>query len=300
MTGSLAAMSAPARAAGRSATRRRALATPPPLVVAFVLVLAAVVACALFAGAIAPHDPVRNNLVVRLQPPAWLAGGSTEYPLGTDQLGRDVLSRLIYGARISLAIAVMGTLFGAVLGASCGLVSGFVRGRLDEVMMLLVDAWIALPFLIIALVVVALLGTSLPVLTLLAALSGWASYTRVSRSLGLRVREEQYILAARSIGVTPGRLIVRHTLPNVIAPLIVLTTMELTSIILLEASLSYLGFGIQPPTAAWGLMVNEGREYLNTAWWLGVFPGALIMIVAVSVSLVGDWLRDVLDPTLKT
>ncbi len=300
MSGSLVAMAAPAGVTGRTRSRRRTFANPPPLVWVFIVVLTGIVACALFAGLIAPHDPTRNNLIIRLQPPAWLAGGSSTYPLGTDALGRDVLSRLIYGARISLAIAVMGTLFGAVLGASCGLVSGFVRGRLDELMMLLVDAYIALPFLIIALVVIALLGTSLTVLTLLAALSGWASYTRVSRSLGLRVREEQYILAARAIGVTQARLIFRHTLPNVIAPLIVLTTFELTAIILLEASLSYLGFGIQPPTAAWGLMVNEGREYLNTAWWLGVFPGFLIMLVAVSVSLVGDWLRDVLDPTLKS
>lgn len=300
MTSTLATMSAPARISGRSGSRKRSIASPPPLVWVFIIVIASIVVCALFAQIIAPHDPIRNDLRARLQPPFWMTGGSTEYLLGTDQLGRDVLSRLIYGARVSLAIAVMGTLFGAVLGASCGLISGFVRGRLDEIMMLVVDAYIALPFLIIALVIVALLGTSLTVLTLLAALSGWASYTRVARSLGLRVREEQYILAARSIGVRPLQLIFRHTLPNVIAPLIVLTTLELTSIILLEASLSYLGFGIQPPTAAWGLMVNEGREYLNTAWWLGVFPGSLVMLVAISVSLVGDWLRDVLDPTLKT
>ena len=300
MTGTLATLATPSPAAPRPRFTWRSIASPPPLVWLFIVVLVAVVACALFAGTIAPHDPTRNELRARLLPPAWLAGGSPEYLLGTDQLGRDVLSRIIYGARVSLAIAVMGTLAGAILGASCGLLAGYLRGRLDEVMMLLVDAYIALPFLIIALVVIAALGTSLAVLTLLAALSGWASYTRVARGLGLRVREEPYILAARAIGVRPLGLIVRHTLPNVIAPLIVLTTFELTGIILLEASLSYLGFGIQPPTAAWGLMVNEGREYLASAWWLGVFPGAVIMLVATSVSLVGDWLRDVLDPTLKT
>ena len=300
MTSTLATMAVPAPGTARARLRWRSVTGPPPLVWLFIVVLVAVVACALFAGTIAPHDPTRNELRARLLPPAWLDGGSSEYLLGTDQLGRDVLSRIIHGARVSLAIAVMGTLAGAVLWASCGLLAGYLRGRLDEVMMLLVDAYIALPFLIVALVVIAALGTSLAVLTLLAALSGWASYTRVARGLGLRVREEPYILAARSIGVRPLGLIVRHTLPNVIAPLIVLTTFELTGIILLEASLSYLGFGIQPPTAAWGLMVNEGREYLASAWWLGVFPGAVIMLVATSVSLVGDWLRDVLDPTLKT
>ena len=300
MTSTLATLAAPAPGTARARLRWWSVAGPPPLVWLFIVVLVAVVACALFAGTIAPHDPTRNELRARLLPPMWLDGGSPDYLLGTDQLGRDVLSRIIHGARVSLAIAVMGTLAGAVLGASCGLLAGYLRGRLDEVMMLLVDAYIALPFLIVALVVIAALGTSLAVLTLLAALSGWASYTRVARGLGLRVREEPYILAARSIGVRPLGLIVRHTLPNVIAPLIVLTTFELTGIILLEASLSYLGFGIQPPTAAWGLMVNEGREYLASAWWLGVFPGAVIMLVATSVSLVGDWLRDVLDPTLKT
>jgi peptide/nickel transport system permease protein len=273
---------------------------PPPIVAVFIVVLVVVVVSAALAPLVAPHDPTRNDLIARLQPPAWLEGGSTEHLLGTDQLGRDVLTRLIYGARVSLIIAVLGTLFGAVLGVTCGLAAGLVRGRLDELMMFLVDAWLALPFLVIALVLVALLGTSLPVLVLLAALSGWAGFTRISRGLGLQIREEQYVLAARAIGVSQVRLLIRHSLPNVIAPLIVLTTTELTGIILLEASLSYLGFGIQPPLAAWGLMVNEGREYLNTSWWLGVFPGALIMLVAISVSLVGDWLRDVLDPTTRT
>lgn len=274
--------------------------TISPLVWFFIGVLATFVLAAIFADIIAPHDPTDDNLVARLRPPAFADGGSSDYLLGTDQLGRDLLSRIIHGARVSLAIAFLGTLLGAAFGALCGLSSGFLRGRLDEAMMLLVDAFIALPFLIIALSVVAMLGSSMRVLTLLAALAGWASYTRVTRGLTLRAREEQYVLAARSIGVGPLRLILRHVLPNVLAPLIVLTTFELTGIILLEASLSFLGFGIQPPTPAWGLMVSEGREYLHSAWWVGVFPGFVIMLVAVSVSLTGDWLRDVLDPTLRS
>lgn len=274
--------------------------TISPLVWSFLVVLAGFVFAAIFADVIAPHDPTQNNLVGRLQPPAFANGGSRDHLLGTDQLGRDLLSRLIHGARVSLAIASVGTLFGAAFGAICGLSAGFLRGRLDEAMMLLVDAFIALPFLIIALSVVAMLGSSMRVLILLAALAGWASYTRVTRGLTLRAREEQYVLAARAIGVGTPRLILRHILPNVLAPLIVLTTFELTGIILLEASLSFLGFGIQPPTAAWGLMVSEGREYLHSAWWVGIFPGVAIMLVAISVSLAGDWLRDVLDPTLRS
>ena len=303
MTGSLATLAPEARTTtggGAARARRRTISLPTPIVSVCLAVLTIIILSAVLAPVIAPHDPIRNELMARLQPPAWSTAGSTEHLLGTDQLGRDVLSRLIYGARVSLIIAVLGTLLGASLGITCGLVAGLVRGRLDEMMMLLVDSWLALPFLVIALVMIALLGTSLAVLVLLAALSGWAGFTRISRGLGLQIREEQYVLAARAIGVSPPRLLFRHTLPNVVAPLIVLTTTELTGIILLEASLSYLGFGIQPPTAAWGLMVNEGREYLNTAWWLGVFPGALIMVVAISVSLVGDWLRDVLDPTTRS
>lgn len=154
-----------------------------------------------------------------------------------------------------------------------------------------------MPFIIIALSVIAVLGSSFAVITLLAVISGFAGYTRVTRGLALQISEQQYVLAARSLGASQWRILLRHALPNIMAPLIVLSTMEMSSIILMEASLSFLGFGIQPPTPAWGLMVNEGRDYLNTAWWVGVFPGAAIMILASAISLMGDWLRDVLDPT---
>ncbi|CAA9578062.1 MAG: Dipeptide transport system permease protein DppC [uncultured Thermomicrobiales bacterium] len=286
--------------ARRERSRWRWVGTISPLVGFCLVVLALFVVGAVFADAIAPHAPTRNYLLGRLRPPAFVDGGSPEHLLGTDELGRDLLSRLIHGARVSLAIAALGTLFGAAFGALCGLAAGFARGRLDELMMLLVDAYIALPFLIVALVVVAMLGSSLRVLILLAALAGWASYTRVSRGLALRARQEQYVLAARALGAGPLRLVLRHVLPNVVAPLVVLATFELTGIILLEASLSFLGFGVQPPTPAWGLMVSEGREFLHTAWWVGVFPGLVIMLVAIAVSLSGDWLREVLDPMLRS
>jgi len=274
--------------------------TISPLVWVCLAIIAGFIVCGVLADVIAPYDPTQNDLRARLQPPAFADGGSTAHLLGTDQLGRDLLSRLIHGARVSLAIGVLGMLCGAAFGVMCGLVSGFARGVVDEALMFLVDAWVALPFIIIALSVVAMLGSSLSVLILLATLSGWATYTRVSRGLALAAREQQYILAARAVGARPGRLLVRHILPNIIAPLIVLATLELTAIIMLEASLSFLGFGIQPPTPAWGYMVSEGREYLHTAWWVGVFPGVAIMLVTAAVSLAGDWLRDVLDPTLRS
>lgn len=263
-------------------------------------ILAAFVLAAVFAEWVAPHDPELNNLRLRLTPPAWAEGGSAEHLLGTDQLGRDMLSRVIYGARVSLMIAVIGTLAGAVIGVLAGLVSGYRRGVIDDVVMLVVDAYMALPFIVIALAIIAMLGTSLVVITILAAISGFAGYTRIARGLALQIGQEQYVLAARSLGLTFPRILLRHALPNMLAPLIVLATMEMGSIILLEASLSFLGFGIQPPTPSWGLMVSEGRDYLASSWWVGVPPGVAIMAIAMCISLLGDWLRDVLDPTTRT
>lgn len=277
--------------------RWRWIKTLSPLHWVLLIVLTGIVLSAIFAGIIAPYDPTTNDLRHRLTPPAFQAGGSSDHWLGTDQMGRDMLSRLIYGARVSLAIAVVGTIVGATLGALCGLISGFRRGAIDDFIMLIVDAYISLPFIIIALAVIAMLGSSFFVITLLAILSGFAGYTRISRGLAMQITQEQYIIAARSIGVSPSRVLCRHALPNILAPLIVLATMEMSSIVLLEASLSFLGFGIQPPTPAWGLMVSEGREYLNSSWWVGVPPGIAIMVIAICISLLGDWLRDVLDPT---
>lgn len=275
----------------------RLLRTLTPLQWLLLTILTSIVLAAILAPWIAPYNPEKNDLLARLQPPFWANGGGSAHLLGTDQLGRDLLSRLVFGARVSLIIAAIGTLLGAALGALFGLVAGFTRGALDDLIMLIVDAYISLPFIIIALAVVAVLGSSFAVITFLAIVAGFASYTRVTRGLALQITEQQYILAARSLGAAKPRVLFRHALPNTVAPLIVLTTMEMSGIILMEASLSFLGFGIQPPTPAWGLMVNEGREYLHTAWWIGVFPGVAIMLLATSISLLGDWLRDVLDPT---
>ena len=286
----------------RASTRARWwwLGTISPIVWLCIAILLFFMVGGVFGPVLAPHDPNANDLRNRLAPTVFETGGSSTYLLGTDQLGRDLLSRLLYGARVSLTIGFVGMVVGAVIGTLCGLISGFVRGVLDEILMFIADAYQALPFLIIALSIVAVFGASLTVLVLLAAFNGWATYTRVARGLALSAREQQHVLAARSIGATPARLLLRHVLPSTAAPLIVLATFELTAIILLEATLSFLGFGIQPPTPAWGYMVSEGRQYLQSAWWVGVLPGLAIMLVTISVSLVGDWLRDVLDPTLRS
>jgi peptide/nickel transport system permease protein len=287
------------RQVSRRALMRRWLGRVSPLQWVLLLVLSVIVVAAVFADIVAPYDPVANSLRDKLIPPIWQEGGSSRHLLGTDQLGRDMLSRIIHGARVSLSVAFIGTLLGATVGALCGVVAGYKRGAIDDLIMLVVDAYISLPFIIIALGAIAVLGSRFVVIMSLAALSGFAGYTRISRGLAMQISQEQYVLAARAIGASHARLILRHAIPNLLAPLIVLATMEMSSIILLEASLSFLGFGIQPPTAAWGLMVNEGRDYLHSSWWVGVPPGIAIMIVAICISLLGDWLRDLLDPRTR-
>lgn len=277
---------------------RRHLAISPTIAVCLGVLLLFVLA-GLLAPLLAPHDPLVPNLRARLIPPMFAPGGNAAYPLGTDPLGRDVLSRLLFGARVSLSIGLAGMSIGLAIGTLTGLASGFARGRFDDLMMFLVDVFLALPFLVVALTAIAFLGNSLPVLIVLMGFSGWAAYTRLARAQALGAREQPYILAARALGASGSRLALRHVLPNIMAPLIVLATFELTGVILLEASLSFLGLGLQPPTPSWGSMLGEGRSYLNTAWWVGIFPGLALITVTTSVSLVGDWLRDRLDPTLR-
>lgn len=255
---------------------------------------------AIFADWLAPHDPIANNLRSRLLPPFWMSGADPLFPLGTDSLGRDLLSRLMYGARVSLAIGFIGTLLGLLIGTFSGVLAGFVGGLLDDALMFLVDAFIALPFLVIALTVIAVFGSSLTVLIGLAAFSGWAAYTRLARGQVLSVHQQPYVLAAQSLGATPWRIMLRHIVPNIVAPMVVLATVTMTGIILLESSLSFLGLGIQPPTPTWGAMLGDGRNFLANSWWIGVFPGIAIMLLTMAISLIGDWLRDILDPTLRS
>ena len=263
------------------------------------LALALIVAAAVAAPLLAPADPARQDLMARLSPPVGFDGGSSEHILGTDQLGRDILSRVLYGARVSIGMGLIGMLISLLLGTSIGLVAGFTRGVADDLLMFMVDVQLALPFIVIALMAIAIFGTSLQVLVIVVGLAGWESYARLARAMVIGARESQYVTAAGSLGAGRTRIVLRHILPNIVAPLVVLATFQLTGIILLESTLSFLGLGVQPPTPSWGSMIGEGRDYLNTAWWIAVVPGAVIIVTTMSVSLLGDWMRDVLDPTLR-
>jgi peptide/nickel transport system permease protein len=279
--------------------RRSRWPAMPLLIKGCVFVMLTFIVVAIVAPWIAPHDPVSQTLTARLTPPAWSAEGTSEYLLGADALGRDVLSRVIHGSRISLTIGLFGMTVGFLLGSTLGIVAGFARGVLDDVIMFMVDVQLALPFIIVALAVIAIFGANLIVLLILVGFAGWEGFARIARGMVLSTSESAYIEAAQAIGASRTRVVLKHIVPNITAPLIVYATLNLTTIILLESTLSFLGIGVQPPMASWGRMIADGREHLNTAWWLAVAPGAAIVLVTMSISLFGDWLRDALDPTLR-
>lgn len=285
----------PTRRASRVAGRWRV----PPLIAACFAILAILALAAVFAPLLAPHDPTRQALLARNRPPAWIVGGSATYLLGTDQLGYDILSRIIHGARVSLGIGLVAALIGTTLGTTLGLIAGFFRGPADWLIMLAADAQLATPFIVIAIATIAALGKGLPILITLAGISGWMLFARACRSSVLSLREREFVTAARALGATNGRILVRHILPNIWSVILVVVTIDLRRIILFEATLSFLGLGVQPPQPSWGSMIDKGREYLGTAWWISVFPGVALMLTILAVSLIGDWLRDALDPTLR-
>lgn len=293
-----AAVSAPA---GRIAQARRGRRTwrMPPIVVICLVFLALLTLAAIFAPLIAPQDPLRQSLSMRNRPPAWLAGGSSAHLFGTDNLGYDIFSRLLYGTRISLGIGIVAAIIGALLGTALGLIAGFFRGPAEWIIMLAVDAQLATPFLVIAIAAIAAFGKGLPILIVLAGISGWMGFARACRSSVLSLRERDFVAAARALGATDRRIVVRHILPNLWSIILVIVTIDLRRVILFEASLSFLGLGVQPPQPSWGSMIDKGREYLGTAWWISIFPGLALMLTILAVSLVGDWLRDALDPTLR-
>lgn len=267
------------------------------------LVLAALVFSAIFAPWIAPQAPNVQALRDRNAPPIWMAdeeGKWTQsYLLGADQVGRDVLSRIIHGARISLAVAGVALLSGLLVGVTLGLVAAWYGGMIDEVIARAVDIWHALPFLLVAIVVVTLFGGSLTVLMGVLAMVSWAGFVRNVRADVLTLREREYVLMARVCGASPVRVIVRHILPGVVPTIMVIATLAVGGLILTEATLSFLGAGIPAPTPSWGLMVSEGREYLTTAWWSSFFPGLAIFLVVMSLNFMGDWIRDFTDPRLR-
>ena len=254
---------------------------------------------ALFANVLAPHDPEVGSLGERFRPPVWQQGGSEKFLLGSDHLGRDVLSRVIFGARVSLAVGFAAVAVGGAVGGALGLLAGYHGGWFDEVVMTVADAQLAFPFILLAIGIIAVLGPSFRNLIIVVGLSGWVTYARVLRAQVRALRRREFVDAITALGGTAPRILLRHILPNVASTLMVIATLELARAIVLEATLSFLGLGVQPPTPSWGVMVQEGLEYLDSAWWIAVWPGLVLMLTSIVVSRTGDWLRDVLDPTLR-
>lgn len=286
---------------GARATRRtlgsKLLANPVSLVALLFLIL--VLVCAVAAPWLAPHDPDLQSLRRRLLPPVWLPGGSAAHPLGTDPLGRDMLSRILYGARISLLVGVSTVVLQALIGVAAGVVAGYFRGAVDNVIMRVADVQQAIPFLVLVVAVAAVVGPSLVNTILILGLIGWVTYGRLVRAQVLSLVQQEYVTAARALGGRDLRVMVRHLLPNLVAPITVVATLTVSTMILVEASLSFLGLGVPPPAATWGGMVADGRNYLVTAWWVSVEPGIAIFLTVLAINLVGDWLREVLDPALR-
>jgi peptide/nickel transport system permease protein len=248
---------------------------------------------------LAPQDPTRQSLRGRLAAPTLQGSDGRAHVMGTDHLGRDILSRVIWGARVSLLVGFAAVAVGGLIGATLGIMAGYRGGWTDSTIMTLADAQLAFPFILLAIGIIAVLGPSFPTLVVVIGLSGWMSYARVLRSQVLVLRSREFVDAIQALGGSTPRVIARHILPNVLSSLVVIATLELARSIVLEATLSFLGLGIQPPTPSWGGMVHEGREYLDSAWWISTFPGLVLMLTSLVVSRLGDWLRDVLDPTLR-
>ena len=289
-----------AAGAGPSVRPRRALRRPARAGVALAaLALATVVLAAVLAPWIAPHAPDRQQIVMRLRPPALFEGGSWDHPLGTDALGRDLLSRLIYGARVSLLVAAVATAFSALIGVAVGLAAGYAGGAVDSLLTGITEVALSFPFVLLALALIGVVGSGLENVVLVIGLTGWPTYARLVRGEVLALREREFVVAARAVGATELRVAVRHVLPNLVPSVLAVATTEAATVILLESSLSFLGLGVPPSVPSWGAMLADGRPYLDTAWWLSTLPGLAILLVALSINVLGDYLRDRLDPTLK-
>jgi peptide/nickel transport system permease protein len=254
---------------------------------------------AVFAPLLAPHDPYVGALADRLRPPFWMPGGDAHYLLGTDVLGRDILSRLLYGARASLSVAVLAVLGAAVVGSAIGICAGYVGGWIDSILMRIVDLAISLPMILIALLVGVLVGPSLTNIVVIIGVMLWSQFARMSRNETLRVSRLAYVDLARTAGSSSLRIAIEHVLPNVAGPLIVLATLQVGTVIIMEASLSFLGVGVPPPAPAWGTMIAEGRSYVLSAWWICIFPGLAILLTVLVANMLGDGLAESLDPSRR-
>lgn len=244
-------------------------------------------------------DPLEQNLLARFTPLAFQEGGSSVYPLGTDNLGRDILARLLYGSRVSLIVGFLAVIVAMVVGIVLGMISGYYGGRLDSFIMRIADIFMAYPFMLLTISVIAVLGSSIFNLILVLGLSDWVTYARTIRGSVLSLKKKEFVEASLAIGTRHGLIIVRHILPNVISPLLILGTLRVANIIIWESGLSFLGMGVPPPMPTWGRMLAEGRIYIADAWWLVTLPGLAIMVTILSINLLGDGLRDALDPRLR-
>ena len=287
-----------ARAIEEVAPARRRRRVDGLAVAGGVIVIAAIL-LAVLAPLLSPTDPIKNSLIDRLTPPAWVAGGESKHPLGTDTLGRDVASRLLHGARVSLVVGFSAVVLAGAAGVALGLVSGWYGGRLDDVLMRLGDVQLAFPVLVLAVAVMAVLGASLTNLIVVLGLTGWITYARIVRGEVLTLRERDFVAAARALGAPDRWILRRHLLPNVLPPITVVATFSVARTIIAEASLSFLGLGIPAPEPSWGSMLDEGRNYITTGWWLALFPGLAILLLVLGINLVGEWLRDRLDPRME-
>ena len=283
----------------------RRLPILPSLILMVLLIIPAI-----FADVLSLHNPTVGKLSDRLQPPAWIGpeleegrvieeGGSWTFPLGTDRSGRDMLTRMMHGARVSLTVALLAIAAGGILGSVLGLLAGYKGGWVDHLIMRLVEAFLAFPFILMALVLVTILGSSLGTVVVTISILLWARFARLARGETLSVKNRDFIDRARASGCSNTRIMVRHVFPNIVNPLLVVVTLEVGHVILLESTLSFLGAGLPLPTPAWGLMVSEGRDVIVSNWWVSFFPGLAIMLTVLSMNLLGDWMRDRLDPKLR-
>jgi peptide/nickel transport system permease protein len=262
------------------------------------LFLGLLVLVAVFAPLLAPSSPEQTELGSNFLPPAAFSAESS-HVLGTDSLGRDILSRVIYGSRVSVVVGVVTVVLAGTLGVALGLLAGYFGGTIDDVISLVVDVLLAFPFILLAIVVMTVIGGGLLNVIVVLAVTRWVDFARVVRGETMSVSGRDYVLAARAVGASHGRMIVRHVLPNVVSPVIVIATFAVAQLIVAEASLSFLGVGVQPPTPTWGGMLADARGYLRTAWWMATFPGLAIMLTVLAVNFIGDWVRDVLDPRIS-
>ena len=280
-------------------TRRRSLwaqllANPGAIAGAIIILIVGL--CALTAPFIAPHDPNAQDLNLAFKPPAWLAGSLPGYVLGTDNLGRDILSRIMWGTRVASIVGLAVVLIGATIGVTLGMIAGFFGGWVDDVIARVADVQLAFPFVLLAVAVIGVLGSSLWTIIAVLGVTSWVQYVRIVRAETMSLRERDFVVAALATGASRARILMRHVLPNITSSITVLATFEVARTVILESALSFLGLGVPPSVPSWGTMLSDGRQYLDTAWWLGTFPGIAIVLTVLGVNIFGDGLRDVLDP----